>query len=646
MPNLLAASAAQRTKRIRLLIYGNLLPLHQPLRLAEELAMLDCLSRGRLICGIARGIPREYQVHNVPMSQSRERFEEAYEIVTRAWTEDVFSYSGKYWSYKDVALWPRPLQKPHPPIMIPIVGSQESIEFAGRHNIGITPGLAGGGLRDDIIRHYAKSLKAAGHRITPDHLSLALNAYVADSKAQAVREVAPYHLYFNRTLFSHGSFTETAAQRQAGYVEQNSTDYVRPENQRAAALLREDFRNMSFESFQKQAENLPYGTADEVAERIIAQAEHALKAANANTPVGVLDGSRQTLTIQANRQLKNAAEFGRIVVASRNTTPILVRDVAHVSIGAVPRLGIVGQDEDDDVVTGIVIMRKGENPSVVLAAVKAKLEDLKRDVLPKDVEVAPFYDRSWLIDRTLKGQVRGKVVLITGGSTGIGAETARLLAERGAKVAIAARRKDKLDEVVAQIAEHGGTARAYALDVTDKSAVKSVVAAIVADFGRLDVLINNAGLMPIRPMAEVNTDEWDQMIDVNLKGTLYGIAAALPGFLEQGSGHIINLSSVAGIKVFAPGGTVYSGTKFAVSAISEGLRHEVGEKVRVTSIEPGAVESDLKFTTSGTAAETVLDFYKQAIPAASVARAIAFAVEQPDDVDVNAIVIRPTAQQF
>ncbi len=239
--------------------------------------------------------------------------------------------------------------------------------------------------------------------------------------------------------------------------------------------------------------------------------------------------------------------------------------------------------------------------------------------------------------------IKDKVVLITGGSTGIGAETARLLAERGAKVAIAARRKDRLDEVVAEIAASGGAARSYALDVTDKSAVQSVV---IADFGRLDVLINNAGLMPIRPMAEVNTDEWDQMIDVNLKGTLYGIAATLPGFLEQGSGHIINLSSVAGIKVFAPGGTVYSGTKFAVSAISEGLRQEVGEKVRVTSIEPGAVESDLKFTTSGTAAETVLDFYKQAIPAASVARAIAFAVEQPDDVDVNAIVIRPTAQQF
>lgn len=274
-PNLMASAAAQRTRKLKLLIYGNLLPLHEPLRLAEELAMLDCLSEGRIISGFARGIPREYQVHNVPLAQSRERFEEAYEIVTRAWTEDVFSYSGKFWSYKDVALWPRPVQVPHPPIMIPIVGSQESIEFAGRRNIPITPGLAGGGLRDDIVRHYARSLADAGHRITPDHLSLALNAYIADSKAQAVKEVAPYHLYFNKTLFSHGSFSETAAQRQAGYVGQHSTGYVRPENQRAAALLREDFRSMTFESFQRQAENLPYGTADEVAERIIAQAEHA-----------------------------------------------------------------------------------------------------------------------------------------------------------------------------------------------------------------------------------------------------------------------------------------------------------------------------------------------------------------------------------
>jgi NADP-dependent 3-hydroxy acid dehydrogenase YdfG len=242
--------------------------------------------------------------------------------------------------------------------------------------------------------------------------------------------------------------------------------------------------------------------------------------------------------------------------------------------------------------------------------------------------------------------IKGKVVLITGGSTGIGAEVARFLANEGARVAIAARRKERLDEVVAQIEAKGGAAIAYALDVTDKKQVESVVTAVVDDFGRLDVLINNAGLMPIRPMSEVNTDEWDAMIDVNLKGTLYGIAAALPRFLRQESGHIINLSSVAGIKVFAPGGTVYSGTKFAVSAISEGLRQEVGENVRVTSIEPGAVESDLKFTTTGGARDTVMGFYESAIPAVSVARAIAFAIEQPANVDINQIVIRPTRQEF
>ena len=242
--------------------------------------------------------------------------------------------------------------------------------------------------------------------------------------------------------------------------------------------------------------------------------------------------------------------------------------------------------------------------------------------------------------------IESKVVLITGGSTGLGAETARHLASRGARIAIAARRKDRLDDVVAQIVEAGGEARAYQLDVTDKHQVKAVVDATVADFGRLDVLVNNAGLMPIRPMVEVNTDEWDAMIDVNIKGVLYGIAAALPLFLAQQSGHIINLSSVAGIKVFAPGGTVYSGTKFAVRAISDGLRQEIGDKIRVTSIEPGAVDSDLKHSTSGTAADTVLDFYKIAIPASSVARAVAFAIEQPDDVDINEIVLRPTAQEF
>ena len=274
-PNLMASAAAQRTKNLKLLIYGNLLPLHEPLRLAEELAMLDCLSNGRLISGFARGIPREYQVHNVPLAESRARFEEAFEIVTRAWTEDVFSYAGKFWSYKDVAIWPRPVQQPYPDIWIPVVASKESIEFAGRHNIPITPGLGGGGLRDDIIRHYATCLAGAGHRITPNHLSLGISAYVADSKVQAVKEMGPYHLYFNRTLFSHGNFTETALQRQAGYVSQTSTDYIRPENQRAAAMAREDFRNLTLEDVARQAEQMPWGTPKEVAERIIATADGA-----------------------------------------------------------------------------------------------------------------------------------------------------------------------------------------------------------------------------------------------------------------------------------------------------------------------------------------------------------------------------------
>jgi len=280
-PNLLAAAAAQHTKRLKLLIYGNLLPLHEPLRLAEELAMLDCMSNGRLISGFARGIPREYQVHNVPLSQSRARFEEAFDIITSAWTEEVFSYQGEFWSYKDVAIkdvamWPRPLQQPRPPIWMPIVGSKESIEFAGRHNLPITPGLGRSrGLRDDIIRYYARCLAQAGHRITSDHLSLGISVYVADSKTEAVREMGPYHLYFNQTFFSHGNFTETELQRQTGYSTSASTDYVSPENRRAAQFAREDFRGLTMADLERQAELMPWGPEAEVTERIIEAAESA-----------------------------------------------------------------------------------------------------------------------------------------------------------------------------------------------------------------------------------------------------------------------------------------------------------------------------------------------------------------------------------
>ena len=274
-PNLMASAAAQRTKRAKLLIYGNLLPLHEPLRLAEELAMIDCLSGGRLISGFARGIPREYQVHNIPLPESRARFEEAYTIITRAWSEEVFSYEGKFWSYKDVALWPRPVQRPRPPVWIPVTGSQESIEFAAKHDIAITPGLRPGGLQEDMIRYYATCCAAHGRKVTPDHLTISVNAYIADSKAQAVKENAPYFLYFNRTLFSHGNFTETSIGQAAGYNSQQSIDYVRPENRHEAERARADYRTMTLDDVARMAERLAWGSPKEVTERIIALVDRA-----------------------------------------------------------------------------------------------------------------------------------------------------------------------------------------------------------------------------------------------------------------------------------------------------------------------------------------------------------------------------------
>jgi alkanesulfonate monooxygenase SsuD/methylene tetrahydromethanopterin reductase-like flavin-dependent oxidoreductase (luciferase family) len=274
-PNLLCAAASQRTKNLKLLIYGNLLPLHEPLRLAEELAMLDCMSGGRLISGFARGIPREYNVYSVSQQESRARYEEAHEIILKAWTEESFSYQGKFWSYKDVAIWPRPLQQPHPPIWIPVTTSKESIDWAARHNAPITPGLGARGLAEDIVRYYAKALAKNGFAIAPDHLSIGIGAHVADSKAAAIAEAGPYHLYFHRTLFSHGNITETEVAKQTGYVTGASMDYIRPENLRAAARSREDFRNMTMADVSRWAEDQPWGTPDEVRDRIIAAAEHA-----------------------------------------------------------------------------------------------------------------------------------------------------------------------------------------------------------------------------------------------------------------------------------------------------------------------------------------------------------------------------------
>ncbi|MGI8650855.1 MAG: SDR family oxidoreductase [Rubrobacter sp.] len=245
---------------------------------------------------------------------------------------------------------------------------------------------------------------------------------------------------------------------------------------------------------------------------------------------------------------------------------------------------------------------------------------------------------------TEAGRIEGKVVAITGGSSGLGEATARLLAERGAKVFLGARREENLKEIVSGIKDDGGEASYRIVDVTERDEVQSFVDAAVEEYGRIDVLVNNAGLMPLSPLDALKVDEWDMMVDVNIKGVLYGIAAALPKMQEQHSGQFINLSSVAGHVVF-PNSAVYSGTKYAVWAISEGLRMEVGEEIRTTTISPGAVQSELTSKiTHEESAEGASALEDMAIDASAVACAIAYAIEQPDDVDTNEIILRPTAQ--
>ena len=184
--------------------------------------------------------------------------------------------------------------------------------------------------------------------------------------------------------------------------------------------------------------------------------------------------------------------------------------------------------------------------------------------------------------------------------------------------------------------------------MTKRKDLERLTTTAVEQFGRVDVLVNNAGIMQLASLAKLTVDEWDRMIDVNIKGVLYGIAAVLPLMNKQQSGHIINIASVAGLKVFGAGGTVYSATKFAVRALSEGLRAEAGANIRTTIISPGAIESELKEgSTDPEAQEMVREFYRaNQIPADSVARAVAYAIEQPIEVDVNEIVLRPTAQEF
>lgn len=242
--------------------------------------------------------------------------------------------------------------------------------------------------------------------------------------------------------------------------------------------------------------------------------------------------------------------------------------------------------------------------------------------------------------------IQDKVIVITGASSGIGEATARLLAERGAKVVLGARRTERLAVIADEINGAGGHAQFRALDVTDQQDVQRFVDFAVEHYGRVDVLVNNAGVMPLSRLDALKVDEWNRMIDVNIRGVLHGIAASLPLMQRQRAGQIINIASIGAYAV-SPTAAVYCATKYAVRAISEGLRQEVGGDIRVTVIAPGVTESELAESISDEGGrEEMKSFRKIAIPAEAIARAIAYAVEQPADVDVSELIVRPTASPY
>lgn len=244
--------------------------------------------------------------------------------------------------------------------------------------------------------------------------------------------------------------------------------------------------------------------------------------------------------------------------------------------------------------------------------------------------------------------ISGKVAIVTGASSGIGYATAIALAKAGAKVAAGARRTDKLESLEKQIAGSGGEIMIQKLDVTKKSDCDAFVDAVVKKWETVDILVNNAGLMPLSFFKNLKVDEWDQMIDVNIKGVLYCTAAAIPHMIAKKSGHIVNISSVAGRVVF-PAGSVYCATKHAVAAFSEGIRQELSQRanIRVTCIEPGVVATELLNTITDKSLEKFVQASKQmdSLQSEDIANAILFAVESPTHMNVNEILIRPTNQE-
>jgi len=240
----------------------------------------------------------------------------------------------------------------------------------------------------------------------------------------------------------------------------------------------------------------------------------------------------------------------------------------------------------------------------------------------------------------------GKIVLITGASSGIGEATARSLAAKGATVVLGARRLERLENLAASISEAGGTAAYRMLDVTSREDTQAFIDFAEQRFGRVDVIINNAGVMPLSRLDALKVNEWDRMVDVNIRGVLHGIAAGLPLMQRQQTGQFINIASIGAYAV-SPTAAVYCATKYAVRAISEGLRQEVGGAIRVTLVSPGVTESELAESISDEGARAAMnDFRRVAIPAEAIARAIAFAIEQPANVDVSELVVRPTASPY
>ncbi len=244
--------------------------------------------------------------------------------------------------------------------------------------------------------------------------------------------------------------------------------------------------------------------------------------------------------------------------------------------------------------------------------------------------------------------IKDKVAIITGASSGIGYATALALSKAGAKVAIGARRTDRLAKLEDEIKQNGGEAFSQKLDVTLKSECDSFVDVVLKKWGSVDILVNNAGLMPLSFLKNQKVDEWDQMIDVNIKGVLYCTSAVIPHMREKKSGHIVNISSVAGRIVF-PAGSVYCATKHAITAFSEGLRQELSARsnIRVTCIEPGVVSTELINTITDESLQSFIESAKkmQALQAGDIANAILYAVESPSHVNVNEVLIRPTTQE-